>query len=56
MTYCQIGERSAHTWFVLKFLLGLPNVRHYDGGWSEWGNTITAPIATGEDPGAAPGP
>lgn len=55
VTYCQIGERSAHTWFVLKFLLGLPNVRNYDGGWSEWGNTVTAPIATGEDPGAAPG-
>lgn len=56
VTYCQIGERSAHTWFVLKFLLGLQNVRNYDGGWSEWGNTIGAPISTGDEPGTAPAP
>jgi thiosulfate/3-mercaptopyruvate sulfurtransferase len=51
VTYCQIGERSAHTWFVLKFLLGVSSTRNYDGGWSEWGNTIAAPFATGEEPG-----
>ena len=44
ITYCRIGERSSHTWFVLKELLGLPNVRNYDGSWTEWGSTIGAPI------------
>jgi thiosulfate/3-mercaptopyruvate sulfurtransferase len=47
ITYCRIGERSAHTWFVLKYLLGYPNVRNYDGSWTEWGNTVRAPIAVG---------
>ncbi len=43
-TYCRIGERSSHTWFVLKFLLGYPDVRNYDGSWTEWGNLIRTPI------------
>jgi len=47
VTYCRIGERSAHTWFVLTYLLGFPNVRNYDGSWTEWGNTVRAPIQTG---------
>lgn len=44
ITYCRIGERSSHTWFVLKYLLGYPNVRNYDGSWTEWGNLVGAPI------------
>ena len=44
ITYCRIGERSAHTWFVLKYLLGYPNVKNYDGSWTEWGNIIGNPI------------
>jgi thiosulfate/3-mercaptopyruvate sulfurtransferase len=44
IVYCRIGERSAHTWFVLKYLLGYPNVCNYDGSWAEWGNLIDAPI------------
>lgn len=40
ITYCRIGERSSHTWFVLKYLLGYPNVKNYDGSWTEWGNMI----------------
>jgi thiosulfate/3-mercaptopyruvate sulfurtransferase len=47
VTYCRIGERSSHTWFVLTYLLGYPNVRNYDGSWTEWGNTVRAPIALG---------
>ena len=54
IAYCRIGERSSHTWFVLTHLLGLPNVRNYDGSWTEWGNTVRVPIAQGEEPGAAP--
>ncbi|WP_027019932.1 sulfurtransferase [Corynebacterium sputi] len=50
-TYCRIGERSAHTWFVLHHLLGKDNVRNYDGSWVEWGNLMRAPIATGDAPG-----
>ena len=42
--YCRIGERSSHSWFVLKYLLGYPNVRNYDGSWTEWGNMIKNPI------------
>ncbi|MGH9992927.1 MAG: sulfurtransferase [Nitrososphaera sp.] len=42
--YCRIGERSSHTWFVLKYLLGYPLVRNYDGSWTEWGNMIGNPI------------
>lgn len=44
ITYCRIGERSSHSWFVLKYLLGYPDVRNYDGSWTEWGNLINAPI------------
>ncbi len=44
ITYCRIGERSAHTWFALTQLLGYPNVRNYDGSWTEWGNLVGAPI------------
>lgn len=44
VTYCRIGERSSHTWFVLKYLLGYPSVRNYDGSWTEWGNSVRAPI------------
>ncbi|HSM07307.1 MAG TPA: sulfurtransferase [Longimicrobiales bacterium] len=44
IAYCRIGERSSHTWFVLKHLLGFPNVRNYDGSWTEWGNTVRVPI------------
>jgi len=44
VTYCRIGERSAHTWFVLTYLLGYPRVRNYDGSWTEWGNLVKAPI------------
>jgi len=45
ITYCRIGERSSFTWFVLKYLLGYPNVKNYDGSWTEWGNMIRNPIA-----------
>jgi thiosulfate/3-mercaptopyruvate sulfurtransferase len=45
IAYCRIGERSSHTWFVLKYLLGYDNVRNYDGSWTEWGNLIGAPVA-----------
>jgi thiosulfate/3-mercaptopyruvate sulfurtransferase len=44
IAYCRIGERSSHTWFVLKYLLGYPDVRNYDGSWTEWGNMIANPI------------
>jgi thiosulfate/3-mercaptopyruvate sulfurtransferase len=44
ITYCRIGERSAHTWFVLRYLLGFDRVRNYDGSWTEWGNIVGAPI------------
>jgi thiosulfate/3-mercaptopyruvate sulfurtransferase len=44
IAYCRIGERSSHTWFVLTYLLGYPQVRNYDGSWTEWGNLVNAPI------------
>ena len=44
IAYCRIGERSSHTWFVLTYLLGFPNVRNYDGSWTEWGNLVGVPI------------
>jgi thiosulfate/3-mercaptopyruvate sulfurtransferase len=47
IAYCRIGERSAHTWFVLRELLGYPNVRNYDGSWTEWGNLVDVPIEKG---------
>ncbi len=48
IAYCRIGERSSHTWFVLKYLLGYPRVRNYDGSWTEWGNLVGVPIEKGE--------
>ena len=50
IAYCRIGERSSHTWFVLKYLLGYPDVRNYDGSWTEWGSLVGVPNATGPDP------
>lgn len=44
VAYCRIGERSSHTWFVLKYLLGYEKVRNYDGSWTEWGNRVRSPI------------
>jgi thiosulfate/3-mercaptopyruvate sulfurtransferase len=44
ITYCRIGERSAYTWFVLKYLLGYPNVKNYEGSWAEWSSTVGSPI------------
>nr|WP_253720259.1 sulfurtransferase [Brevibacterium renqingii] len=55
IAYCRIGERSSHTWFVLKHLLGYENVRNYDGSWTEWGNVVGVPIATGSEPGEVRG-
>ena len=54
VAYCRIGERSSHTWFVLKHLLGFESVRNYDGSWTEWGNAVRVPIVRGAEPGAAP--
>ena len=51
IAYCRIGERSSHTWFVLTHLLGHTSVKNYDGSWTEWGNTVRVPIATGSEPG-----
>jgi thiosulfate/3-mercaptopyruvate sulfurtransferase len=50
VTYCRIGERSSHTWFVLTYLLGYKTVRNYDGSWTEWGNAVRAPITRGDQP------
>lgn len=47
IAYCRIGERSSHTWFVLKYLLGVKNVKNYDGSWTEWGNLVGAPVERG---------
>ena len=44
IAYCRIGERSSHSWFALKYLLGFNNVRNYDGSWTEWGNMVNVPI------------
>lgn len=52
IAYCRIGERSSHTWFVLHYLLGVQNVKNYDGSWTEWGNLVGAPIETGTGPTA----
>ncbi len=47
VVYCRIGERSSHTWFVLTYLLGFSDVKNYDGSWTEWGNSVRAPIERG---------
>lgn len=47
IAYCRIGERSSHSWFVLRYLLGYPNVKNYDGSWTEWGNLVGAPVEKG---------
>lgn len=54
VAYCRIGERSSHTWFVLRHLLGFDDVRNYDGSWTEWGSAVRVPIVAGAEPGAAP--
>jgi thiosulfate/3-mercaptopyruvate sulfurtransferase len=53
VAYCRIGERSSHTWFVLRYLLGVTDVRNYDGSWTEWGNLVGAPIELGDGVTAA---
>jgi thiosulfate/3-mercaptopyruvate sulfurtransferase len=55
IAYCRIGERSSHTWFVLKYLLGFDNVTNYDGSWTEWGNLVGAPVERGATASAAKG-
>jgi thiosulfate/3-mercaptopyruvate sulfurtransferase len=55
IAYCRIGERSSHSWFVLKYLLGLKNVTNYDGSWTEWGNLVGAPVEKGAAQAAAKG-
>jgi len=55
IAYCRIGERSSHTWFVLKYLLGFDNVTNYDGSWTEWGNLVGAPVERGAAAGTAKG-
>lgn len=52
ITYCRIGERSSHTWFVLTHLLGLDGVKNYDGSWTEWGSAVRVPIVKGSEPGS----
>jgi thiosulfate/3-mercaptopyruvate sulfurtransferase len=53
IAYCRIGERSSHTWFVLRELLGLENVKNYDGSWTEYGSLVGVPVALGDEPGTA---
>ena len=53
IAYCRIGERSSHTWFVLQELLGQPNVKNYDGSWTEYGSLVGVPVALGDEPGSA---
>ncbi|MER7275746.1 sulfurtransferase [Dactylosporangium sp. NPDC000244] len=53
VAYCRIGERSSHTWFVLKEILGHSDVRNYDGSWTEYGSLVGVPVALGDEPGQA---
>ena len=53
IAYCRIGERSAHTWFVLHEILGQANVKNYDGSWTEYGSLVGVPVAVGDEPGQA---
>jgi len=53
IAYCRIGERSAHTWFVLHEILDEPNVKNYDGSWTEYGSLVGVPVAVGDEPGEA---
>ena len=53
IAYCRIGERSSHTWFVLKELLGQDNVKNYDGSWTEYGSLVGVPVALGDEAGEA---
>jgi thiosulfate/3-mercaptopyruvate sulfurtransferase len=53
IAYCRIGERSSHTWFVLKELLGHESVKNYDGSWTEYGSLVGVPVALGDEPGEA---
>ena len=53
IAYCRIGERSSHTWFVLSELLGVKNVKNYDGSWTEYGSLVGVPVALGDEPGEA---
>jgi thiosulfate/3-mercaptopyruvate sulfurtransferase len=52
IAYCRIGERSSHTWFVLHELLDQPNVKNYDGSWTEYGSLVGVPVAVGDEPGS----
>jgi thiosulfate/3-mercaptopyruvate sulfurtransferase len=52
IAYCRIGERSAHTWFVLHEILDQPNVKNYDGSWTEYGSLVGVPVAIGDEPGS----
>ncbi len=51
IAYCRIGERSAHTWFVLHEILDQKNVKNYDGSWTEYGSLVGVPVAVGDEPG-----
>ena len=51
IAYCRIGERSSHTWFALRELLGYEDVKNYDGSWTEYGSLVGVPIALGDEPG-----
>ena len=53
IAYCRIGERSSHTWFVLRELLGHSDVKNYDGSWTEYGSLVGVPVALGDEPGQA---
>jgi thiosulfate/3-mercaptopyruvate sulfurtransferase len=55
IAYCRIGERSAHTWFALHEILGIPNVRNYDGSWTEYGSLVGVPVQLGDEPGSPEG-